>query len=61
LSLPALGDVQRCVCDALFAAVTAASDCHGGDDNDSNAKFWCANCALADLFTGGSFGSPGEM
>ena len=57
LSFPALAEVQCCVCNTLHAAAAAAvvGDHLGGDE-----ELWSVLCVLADLFTGGSFGSAGD-
>jgi hypothetical protein len=58
LHFPTLADLQRCVCDTLY---TAAADCGGIGDDAGDATFWRVSCILADLFTGGSFGSAGDV
>jgi hypothetical protein len=56
LCFPALCDVQRCVCDALFVAAAAAAA-----SSDSHATSWGAARVLSDLFTGSCFGSTGDV
>ncbi len=60
LSFPALAEVQCCVCNTLHAAAAAAAAVVG-DHRDGDEKLWSVLCVLADLFTGGSFGSAGDV